>query len=284
MMRACSAGTGGLASPAALGVLLVAAALACGCPGPKKGPGAAAGSAPGERRNVELQHEPCDLGSKGAVSMDANGDGRPEIVKVREDGREICRAVDINGDGLIDAFRYFDEKGQVVRKESGFDRDMRPDEVGYYKRGEVVRKERETNGDGKIDTWDYYQNGRLVREERDSNGDGYLDQWWAFNRPDRPRCAVVFTDADGNGEPDEDSQLDLCGEKEVFVPPPAPTAKPEEAAADAGADAGAEAPAEPPPEKPPEKKPPEKPPEKKPPEKAEPGQQESPDLGEGVYE
>jgi hypothetical protein len=165
-----------------------------------------------ERRDVEIRHESCDLTSSQAVAFDANADGKPEIIRVMDGPRELCRAIDINMDGTIDVFAYYDASGQQRRRESGFDRDALPDEISYYENGQLVRKERETNNDRKIDTWDYYQGGRLAREERDSAGDGYVNQWWAFNRPDRPECAVVMTDGDNDGKPDTNSQVDLCAE------------------------------------------------------------------------
>jgi hypothetical protein len=205
----------------------VLAALLIGCNGNGRDPNNP--NAPAvDKRDTELVHEDCDLSS--GTGTDVNGDGRPDIVKVVSGGREICRAVDINMDAIIDVFVYFDESGQQRRRESGFDRDQRPDEIAYYQGGVLVRKERETNNDEKIDTWSHYEGGRLVREERDSTGDGYVDQWWTFNRADRPKCAVVVTDGDGDGKPDADSEVDLCGEGSHSSGSAKPAPKPEEAA------------------------------------------------------
>ena len=193
----------------AVGMLLGA------CNGNKPDPNAP--NAALERRDTEMKHEPCDLAD--GKGIDANGDGRPDIVQVYSGSRETCRAVDINMDTVIDRYVYFDDAGNKRRVESGFDRDMRPDEIAYFEGGQLVRKERETNNDERIDTWSYFQGGRLVREERDSTGDGYVDQWWEFNRADQPSCALVVTDGDGDGEPDEDSQIDTCAENDEYAPP-----------------------------------------------------------------
>jgi hypothetical protein len=188
----------------------LASLLATGCGGSEASPKAAPQQTADNRRSTDLQHEDCALDSRERAVLDANGDGRPEIIRVFESGREVCRAVDINLDSVIDVFVYYDPSGQVRRRESGFDRDTRPDEVSVYVAGQLVRRERETNNDGKIDTWDYYEGGRLVREERDSNGDGYVDQWWTFHRPDRPDCGIVVSDDNGDGKPDAGSEIDLC--------------------------------------------------------------------------
>jgi hypothetical protein len=185
-----------------------------------------------EPRDTTIVHEECDITGSSAKSYDANGDGRPELVRVFDGGREVCRAVDFNLDGIIDLFVYYDERGQERRRESGFGRDAVPNEVAIYENGQLVRKERETNNDRKIDTWDHYEGGRLVREERDSTGDGFVDQWWTFNRPDDEECAIVTTDGDGDGKPDEASALDICADK---VPVKAKeSSKPKESPAPAG--------------------------------------------------
>ena len=197
-----------------------------------------------------MVHEECDLSAAGALSTDANRDGSPDIVRVMAGGRELCRAVDLNQDKVIDVYRYFDERGQLRRRESGFDRDTRPDEIAHYENGQLVRKELETNNDGKIDTWDYFKNGRLVNEERDSSGDGFVDQWWTFNRPDRPRCAIVVSDVDGDGKPDPDSQIDLCADGKAPAPrstaEPAKTAEPEDRDSSAAEPADTATPSAPP--------------------------------------
>lgn len=173
-------------------------------------------------RNVVLVHEPCNLDS--ARTVDVNGDGRPDIWHVETGGREVCRAIDLNLDGIKDAFIYYDAEGRERRRESDFDRDGFPDEISYSEAGVIVRKERETNYDAKLDTWDYYEGGRLVRRERDSTGDGNIDQWWSFNRPEDPKCAVVASDGNADGQPDPGTEVDLCGESYKAPPPPAPSA------------------------------------------------------------
>jgi hypothetical protein len=199
-----------------------------GCPSGTQGAAEDPTKGAQARRDTEMVHEECDLSASGAQSTDGNGDGSPDIVRVMKGGREICRAVDLNMDKVIDQYSYFDDGGQLRRRESGFDRDTRPDQISYYASGQIVRRERETNNDAKLDTWDYYKDGRLEKEERDSTGDGFVDQWWTFSRPDQPDCAIVVSDGDGDGKPDPDSQIDLCADGKT---PPAKTLpKPDEPA------------------------------------------------------
>jgi hypothetical protein len=199
-----------------------------------------------QEKDVVIRHEACDIEAGGAEKVDVNGDGKPDIVKVKKAGREVCRAVDLNFDGLMDAFIYYEADGRERRRESDFDRDGRPDEIAYYAGGVIERKERETNYDGKLDTWDYYQAGALVRRERDSDGDKIIDQWWQFRDPNDPRCAVVASDRNADGRPDTDAVVDLCADKSPTPPKPTSSATSAPSAA-APAASGSSAPSAAPP-------------------------------------
>jgi len=201
--------------------LVFLAACSSGDPDPSK----STTTTGNEKRDTEIKHEPCDGNSSSANKLDINGDGKPDITHVMEGGKEVCRIVDLNLDGAIDAFIYYDAQGQERRRESDFDRDGRADEIAIYEAGAIKLKLRETNFDNKIDTWDHYEAGRLVRRERDSDGDGIIDQWWQFNNPTNAKCAIVASDRNADGKPDPDSVVDLCGES-YGVPKAAPSATP----------------------------------------------------------
>ena len=196
-----------------------------------------------DQNPTEITHEDCDADAKGAAKTDANNDGRADITRVMEGNRELCRVLDLNFDGRVDNFLYFDEAGNLRRRESDFDRDGLIDEIGLYKAGRIVQKLRETNLDGKLDTWDTYTNERLTERRRDIDADGRVDQWWTFPDPSKLECPVVATDDDGDGKPD--SRHDPCKEREAEM---AAAAQPWEQPGAADVDAGApseETPAEP---------------------------------------
>lgn len=157
-------------------------------------------------RPVKIVHEPCE----GQGGTDTNGDGKPDIVSVMSGSRETCRALDLNFDGRMDRWVYFDDQGNIRRVESDYDRDGRVDEIQNFRGGQLVRKDREMNLDGKLDTWDLYQDGKLVKRERDSDGDGKVDQWWTFPDPNNLACPIVAADKDGDGQPDPGSEVDMC--------------------------------------------------------------------------
>ena len=169
-------------------------------------------------RETKIVLEVCDQGAQGADRIDANGDGKPEIVRVLKDKKELCRTVDLNFDSKVDRTIFYDERSKERRMESDFDRDGVVDEIAIYKDGVVSEKWRMTTMDGKLDTWEFFENGTLARTERDENGDGAIDQWWEY--PSRG-CPLIHVDADGDGRPDPGASIDYCKET-GYTPPPVP--------------------------------------------------------------
>lgn len=225
--------------PAWRALLALPLVLVAACSGGDPDPNKTTTATGNEKRDTEIKHEDCNGNSASANKVDINGDGKPDIVHVMSGNREVCRIVDLNLDGAIDAFIYYDEQGRERRRESDFDRDGRADEIAIAEGGVVKLKLRETNFDNKIDTWDFYQNGVLVRRERDSDGDEIIDQWWQFNNPQNPKCAVVSSDRNADGKPDPDSVVDLCGESYGAAPATAPVAPPASSTAPSGTAPGA---------------------------------------------
>jgi hypothetical protein len=167
------------------------------------------------QHDTEIVHEDCDIADSGATKLDANGDGRPEVVSVHEDGREACRALDMNFDGTIDSWIYYEADGRVRRRESDYDRDGRVDEIILFRGGVVAEKQRATMLAGKLDTWQFYNAGVLARTERDSNGDSRVDQWWEYPKSG---CPVIHADVNSDGRPDPGASVDYCKET-GYVPP-----------------------------------------------------------------
>ncbi len=195
--RLCSSGT--------CGGLLLAAVVLCGCGATSHGPNGPVAN----HRDLEFHHEPCDISSSHAQAIDANNDGRADLTIVSEGGREICRAADLDFDGRVDVWTYYDARGQVSRREFAYDRDGSVDEIQIFAGGQVVEKQRASTLAHRVDTWEKYSGGRIVSAERDSNGDGRIDQWWEYKTAD---CPIIRSDTDGNGQPDPESVIDYCKE------------------------------------------------------------------------
>jgi hypothetical protein len=193
--------------------LLGGAMFQFGCNGTA---GAGANSAqPITKRDTQVAHEKCDVTSETVEKIDANGDTKPDILIVREGGHELCRAVDLNFDGVVDAYSYFDQSGQLRRRENDYDKDGQVDEIISFKGGQIAEKDQSTAFPRRLDTWDFYQAGVLVRTERDSNGDGVIDQWWEYPKPG---CPLIHADVNNDGRPDPGATIDYCKET-GYVPP-----------------------------------------------------------------
>ncbi len=193
--------------------LLIGAGFQFGCNATGKGVNSANNAV--TTRDTRVTHEPCDLTAAHVQKEDANGDGRPDITIVLENGHELCRAVDLNFDGVVDAYSYFDANGQLRRREHDYDKDGQIDEISVFKAGQIAEKDQSTALAQHLDTWDFYQAGALVRTERDSNGDGVIDQWWEYPKPG---CPLIHADVNNDGRPDPGATIDYCKET-GYVPP-----------------------------------------------------------------
>ncbi len=193
-------------------IALVASGFQFGCNGAGKGVNSAGNAI--TTRDTEVKHEPCDI-TAASERIDANGDGKTDISIVKKDGRELCRAVDLNFDGVVDAYSYFDASGQLWRRENDYDKDGQIDEISTFKSGQIAEKDQSTALARHLDTWDFYQAGVLVRTERDSNGDGVIDQWWEYPKPG---CPLIHADMNNDGRPDPGATIDYCKET-GYVPP-----------------------------------------------------------------
>lgn len=196
----------GLYFAPALGVLL-GLALVGGC---SKSVEVGSKNAEQNIHPLKIDHEACDPNSSSTEKTDANNDGRPEIISVMKNGREVCRISDINNDGKIDRYAYFDDQGRPRRLEVDYGFDGRMDEIVTLSEGVIVTKFWDMSLDGKLDTWQFYESGRLVKQDRDANGDGRVDEWWTYPDPTHLECAVVAYDRDADGRPDPGSQFDMC--------------------------------------------------------------------------
>jgi hypothetical protein len=196
-------------------------------------------------RSTSIAHEECNEGGHHVDMLDVTNDGKPDIKRVTDGSREICRITDLNHDGHPDLFEYFDGSGQLRRREFDFDDNGVVNQIDIYENGKLVRREADTTNQGRIDTWDTFDpgTGARVKRERDSTGDGRLDQWWSYQGdPKNPKITIAM-DKTGDGQPDLDATIVLGDTSGGAGAPPPP-------GADAGplamADAGAAAPPAPP--------------------------------------
>jgi hypothetical protein len=156
----------------------------------------------------------CDASApdRETSEYDTSGDGQPDVFKVfRRLGSEplyrlvmSCREVDLNGDGIKDVVRHYDDEGRPQREEADRNFDGKPDEFTFYQHGEIMQRDVDTNADGMVDVKIYYDAGKPMRSERDLAGRSTADKW----KPDRweyyeeSRVIRMGTDLDGDGRVD----------------------------------------------------------------------------------
>lgn len=214
--------------------LLITALEGCG----GDGGGVANAKLPQGVRSQAIEHEACSEGGHRVEAVDVNNDGKPDIKRVYDGSREICRISDLNRDGKPDMFEYYDQTGQLRRREADYDDNGIVNAIEIYENGKLARVELDTTNQGRIDTWDFFDvaTGKRTKRERDSTGDGRIDQWWTYEGDK----VTIAMDRNGDGQPDPDSTLVLgaggapvasaapvdAGAPEAAAPPPAPTTAP----------------------------------------------------------
>jgi hypothetical protein len=144
---------------------------------------------------------------------DTSGDDTPDVRRVFRrigDGPLMrlvlsCREADLNGDGVKDVVRFYNDDGRPLREESDRDFDGTIDTITVFQNGRVVRTEIDENHDGRVDAKVYYdESGATTRTERDLAGRSTADTW----HPDRweyyedGRMVRMGTDVDGDGRVD----------------------------------------------------------------------------------
>jgi len=117
------------------------------------------------------------------------------------DGTKPLRSrIDLDEDGKIDRWEYYDDKGALLKVGFSRQQDGRPDAWAFPgPDGKIVRVEISSTADEKkVDRWEYYEAGVLVRAEEDGNGDGRVDKWETH---ESGALKTVAMDENGEGRP-----------------------------------------------------------------------------------
>jgi hypothetical protein len=94
---------------------------------------------------------------------------------------ELPASLDINGDGIEDAWTKYSLVNNEPISVYDMDFDGSPDRWDYYENGVVVRGEYDRNNDGKADSWWFFNGiGQLVRVEQDDDFSGEPDYWYHY--------------------------------------------------------------------------------------------------------
>jgi hypothetical protein len=110
--------------------------------------------------------------------IDLNGNGRVDVWRFYDDSERLVKeAFDLDFDGVVDVWNFYDERGRIVRKEADLSLDGRTDLWKFYENGRLVRRERDTSGNGRADYFEFWEDGEIDRIGEDLNGDGTVDRW-----------------------------------------------------------------------------------------------------------
>ncbi len=181
-----------------------------GCGGQQKeslNPGAGMKVSPSDF-GAKFDRSRCDDRGKQVVSLDANGDGKPDVIKLflatTQDGHTVqqlvCKQTDLDFDGKIDLVQYYGPNGELFMDEYSMDYSGKFNGRTFYQDGKKVRAEKDMNFDGKPDYFEYYEGGKLVRIERDRSGNGKIDEWQYYEGGHLDR---VGFDTTGSGRVDK---------------------------------------------------------------------------------
>ena len=114
-------------------------------------------------------------------TVDANGDGTPDIRHHVSGGKRTCSEIDMNFDGRVDVARFYAGDGSVKLEQHDFDFDGKLDEQAHFAGGALKTKELDTNYDGLIDTWLWCNGPFIERAERARRKAGKVDVLESYN-------------------------------------------------------------------------------------------------------
>ena len=117
---------------------------------------------------------PPALASPG-LTLDRNGDGRPDQWYEVADGRVVGLSQDRDYDERIDYTVEYDANDRKVREEMDFNYDGRMDDFYFFEDGRLVRQEVDSNFDGRIDVWVSLEGQYIRGYEMDRDFDGVAE-------------------------------------------------------------------------------------------------------------
>jgi hypothetical protein len=180
---------------------LVAALALCACSDP-------------EKERIKETTKPTydkNTGKLTQLTYDSNKNGVIDTWTDMDGTKPLRSRIDMNEDGKIDRWEYYDEAGKLLKVGFSRKQDGKADAWAFPgPDGKVSRIEISSTGDEKkIDRWEYYDASRagvgpegagaLVRAEIDTKGDGKPHQWETY---ENGALKTAEFDEDGDGKPD----------------------------------------------------------------------------------
>lgn len=142
--------------------------------------------------NLGLREAPIDL----------NNDMIPDQYNYYDPGTNLLVRTerDVDFDGRIDIYEYYNGEGVIVEEEMNLDFDSAIDVVRYYREDGLLRRALAVGFSGELSVIKFYDNeGNILRIERDSDFNGQIDTWEYF---EDNQIVRVARDEDGDGTPE----------------------------------------------------------------------------------
>ena len=115
------------------------------------------------------------------LTIDAAGDGKPNIFSYMDGSRFVRIEVDKDEDGAVDRWEYFNAEGALEKVGISRSNDGIADTWLFEgPDGQPAKVEISTRRNGKIDRTEFYKRGELTRVEQDTDADGRVDKWETY--------------------------------------------------------------------------------------------------------
>ena len=144
---------------------------------------AAFGACRDGRANAAIQATYDDTGYLRILTVDSNGNGKPDTWS-HMDGSRIARIeIDADEDGAIDRWEYYDSNQQLEKVGTARRPDGKVTRSEFYEGGALARAEEDTDGNGIADKWEAYASGVMTSVAFDTEGAGYPNRRIQYEVP-----------------------------------------------------------------------------------------------------
>ena len=136
------------------------------------------------------------------LTFDKNKNGTIDTWTDMDGTRPLRTRIDLDEDGKIDRWEYYDDKGGLAKVGFSRKKDGKVDAWAFAAPdGTLARVEISSTGDEKrIDRWEFYEEGRLVRAEEDVDRNGKVDRWETHDGNGGLKTAALDEDSDGRAD------------------------------------------------------------------------------------
>lgn len=150
-------------------------------------------------RTIEAEYD-LETGRLQLITFDSDDNGVIDTWSYMDGNIPLRTEIDQDEDGTVDRWEYYRENRTLEKV--GFSRGGGGVVDAWAFEGddgEVARIEVSTLANGTVDRWEHYEAGALVRVEEDLDFDGGADKW---ETREAGRVATVAFDQNGDGRPE----------------------------------------------------------------------------------